>query len=69
MILVNMGDVVLRGNKLTLGEELTEILYTFKKDMPDVLQIANMTADELLVSGVKVTTHEEIRRFEVEKEN
>lgn len=34
MILVNMGDVVLRGNKLTLGEELTEILYTFKKICP-----------------------------------
>lgn len=69
MILVNEGAVVLRGNETTIGGELTELLYTLKKSNPDVLQIANAAADELLASGVKVTIHEEMRGFEVEKEN
>lgn len=69
MILVNEGAVVLRGNETAIGGELTELLYTLKKSNPDVLQIANAAADELLVSGVKVTIHEEIRRFAVEEEN
>lgn len=69
MILINEGAVVIRGNETTIGGEVTMLLYTLKKSYPDVLRFANAAADELLTSGVKVTTHEEIRRFEVEKEN
>ena len=69
MILINEGAVVIGGKETAIARDVTMLLYTLKKSYPDVLRFANAAADELLSSGVKVTTHEEMRRFEVEEEN
>lgn len=69
MIVIENGRLTIKGSMFEIGAEVTELIVTLKRHHSDILETAILTADELIASGVKLTTHEEMRRFEVEEEN
>lgn len=69
MILIDGGELKIKGKIFSIGVEVTELIVTLKRQYPDVLEAAMLTADEVIASGDNVINFEHIRRFEVEKEN
>ena len=68
MILIDGGELKIKGTIFSIGVEVTELIVTLKRQHPDVLEAAMLTADEVIASGDNVINFEHIRRFEVEKE-
>ena len=69
MILIDGGELKMRGSIFQIGVEVTELIVSLKKHHPEILETAMLTADEIIASGDKITNFEYIRRFIVEKEN
>ena len=69
MILIDDGELKIKGEIFSIGVEVTELIVALKREYPDILEAAMLTADEIIASGDNVINFEHIRRFEVEKEN
>ena len=69
MIIINGNDLCIKGPEIEIGAEVTELIVSLKKHHPEILEVATITADELIASGEKLTSYEYVRKFKVEKEN
>ena len=68
MIIIDDGELKMRGTIFQISVEVTELIVLLKKHHPDVLETAMLTADEFIASGNKITNFECIRRSIHEKE-
>ena len=64
MILINHGDLRIQGSSDQIGAEVTELIVSLKEQLPEVLEAAMLTADDLIASGKKLTIFEHLRRVE-----